>query len=426
MSMGRVDDRWLLPVEGLVSGLLTCLLPFLLFGLGQAFFLFVGLVLGVVISAHFWLFRGVRSTFRLISFTATCTAAYAVSVFATMWTPFLPQILNFSGTGSGAVDSSAFLSGGFLGAAIICAGIYFFLAPSKNWPAFLLKAVCISVSCGFLGVLGWAVGDQLWNRRWLPGFGSNLEFYALYVIWQTGAAPLFGILLPPQETPVAVPAGVRPAFAALQTKTRRTTLSGTAIIFLVLVVSTLAWFIAREVRGERLGRRLRAAEQAAEQRLAAERPSSQYLPPIVELPVDRVLLQKPIAGHPCGRNYKWQVPSFNFIGYTAQYKRSETAADDETTFADVNVRLYPNSDWAVYATKQGFDSNLEADDPNAVTTVTKFGNKVIMNTVMRYPDGGGDLFFYWASENRFVQVTFHGPEQDEFLEDYLALYPSVL
>jgi hypothetical protein len=430
-TMSRVDDRLFLPVEGLVSGLLTCLTAALPFGLGRAVFLFVGLVFGAVISAHVRLFRGVRSAFRLIGFIATCTVAYTVSVFATMWTPFRPQLLNFSGTGSGAIDSSPFLTGGFLGAAIVCAGIHFFLAPSKNWPKFLLKALCISVACGFLGVLGWAVGEQLGNAGWLPGFGASLDFYALYIIWQTGAAPLFGLLLSPQETLVVAPVGVRPAHVPLQTKAGRAMPSVSAIIFLVLVVATLAWFIARQVQGDRAGRRMQAAQQAAQQeaqqRLAAARPSSQNLPAIVELPVEQVLVLKPIAGHPCGRHFQWKVPGrSDFVPYTAEYKRSETAGDGEVSFADVNVSLYSNSDWAVYATKEGIMVNLEAQNPKAVTTVTKFGNKVIMNTLMRYPNGDGDLYFYWASGNRFVEVRFHAPEEDEFLKEYLALYPSTL
>jgi hypothetical protein len=425
--MRGVDDRWFLPIEGLVSGLLTCLIPALPFGLGRAVFLFAGFVFGAVISAHVRLFRGVRSAFRLIGFIATCAAAYAVSVFATTWSPFHPQFLNFSGIGSGAIDSSPFLTGGFLGAAIVCAGIYFFLTPSENWPKVLLKSLCVSVACGFLGVLGWTAGQQLWDARSLPGFEANVQFYALYIIWQTGAAPLFGLLLPPQETPAAAPAGVRPAHAPLSAKTRRAIPSVSAIIFLVLVVATLAWFIAQQVQGDRTGRRVRAAQQAAQQQLAAARPSSQNLPPIVELPVDQVLVLKSIAGHPCGRSFKWQIPgNSNFIPYTAEYKGSETAGDDEVLFADVNVRLYPNSDWAVYATKEGINSFLQANDPSAVTTVTKFGNKLIMNTLMRYPNGGGDLCFYWASGNRFVQVTFHASEEDEFLNEYLALYPSAL
>lgn len=100
-TMTRVDDRWFLPIEGLVSGFLTCLFPALPLGLGDALFLFLGGVFGAVIAAHALFFRGVRSAFRLIGFIATCAVAYTVSVFATQWTPFRPQFLNFSGTGLG-------------------------------------------------------------------------------------------------------------------------------------------------------------------------------------------------------------------------------------------------------------------------------------------------------------------------------------
>ncbi len=49
-----------------------------------------------------------------------------------------------------------------------------------------------------------------------------------------------------------------------------------------------------------------------------------------------------------------------------------------------------------------------------------------MNTLMHPPNSGGDLYFYWASGNRFVEVTFPGPEEDESLKEYLALNPSTL
>jgi len=426
----RVDDRWYLPLEGLVSGLLTCFIPALFFGLGNAVALFIGCIFGAVISAHVRFFRGVRSPFRLVGFIATCTLAYTMAELATGRTPFHPQFLNFSGANSDAIDSSPLFSGGFLGATIICAGIYFLLTPSKNWPKFLLKALGISVACGFLGVLGWSVGERLWLARWLPHSSANLSFYTLYIIWQTGAAPLFGLLFSPPQKLVAAPAGMRPAYKPIHTKTERAMPPVGAIGFLVLVVATLAWFITWQVQGERSAHRMEvareAARQAARQRLAAALPSSQNLPPIVELPVEQVLAVKPIAGHPCGRNFKWKVPGTNYVGYTAQYKRfaADFASDDPV--ADVGVRLYPNSDWAVYATKVGFNSHLEAENPQAVSTVTKFGNRVIMNTLMRYPDGAGELRFYWASGSKFVEVTFPGPEEDEFLKEYLALYPSDL
>jgi hypothetical protein len=425
----RVDDRWYLPVAGFVSGVLTCIAPALLSRLGDIGFLLLGCVFGAVISAHVRFFRGVRSPLRLAGFIATCTLAYTMAELATGRTPFRPQFLNLSGSSSDAIDSSPLFTGGFLGAAVICAGIYFFLAPSKNWPKFLLKALGISVACGFLGVLGWSVGQRLWIAGWFPHSNADVSFYALYIIWQTGAAPLFGLLLSPQHMEVAAPAGARPAYRPLQVKTERATPPVAAIAFLVLVVATLAWFFVPQVRNERTGRRKEAAREAAQQaiqqRLDAALPSSENLPTVVELPVEQVLVVKPIAGYPCGPHFKWKG-SGNSVGYTAEYKRPEAISDGDISFADVNVMLYPNSDWAVYTTKVGFGAYFQAENPQAVSTVTKFGNKVIMNTMMRYPDGHGDLYFSWASGSKLVQVTFRGPEEDEFLKEYLALYPSDL
>jgi hypothetical protein len=167
------------------------------------------------------------------------------------------------------------------------------------------------------------------------------------------------------------------------------------------------------------------ARQAARQQLTAARPSSQNLPPIIELPVNQVLVVKPIAGHPSGRNYKWQIPGNSaFVPISASYKRSETSADYEVSFADVNVRLYPNSDWAVFATKEGINWSSETEDPGAVTSITKFGNKVVTNTSMRYPNGGADSYFYRASHNRFVQVTFMTPKRTSFWKNTWLCIPA--
>lgn len=425
----RVDDRWLLPIEGLASGFLTCLVPALPLPvrLGDAAFLFVGLIFGGVIAAHIRLFRGVRSASHLTGFIATCTVAYTISVFATMWSPFRPQFLNFSGTSSAAIDSSPFFTGGFVGAAIMCAGIFFLLAPPRNSTKFLLKAFSMSVACGLLGVLGWSVGEELWNARWLPGFGSNLQYYALYIIWQTGAASLLGLLLSPQQAPLAGAAAEQPGNVPLRTKAGRETRSVAGTIFLVVIFGTLAWFIARQVEGALAARRMQAARQAAQQQLAGERPSMQGLPALAPLPVERALVLKPITGHPCGLHTLAPQPTGTpeSVGYLAEYKVSETASPGERSFADVQVFQYPNAAWAAYQTKQ-FLWDLTAENPKAVTTVTKFGNKVIMNTLMRYQNGGGDLYFYWASGNWFVKVTFDAAEEDEFLREYLVRYPSTL
>lgn len=293
----RIDDRWLLPLEGLASGSLTYLAQALLpSGLGRSTFLVVGLVVGAVIAAHVRVFRGVRSPFRLIGFVATCAVAYNLSVLATVWSLFRPQFLNFSGTPYGAIDSSPFFAGGFMGAAVVCAGIFFLLAPPKSQARFLLKAFCISLACGLLGVLAWSVGERLGDVRWLPGRGDNRAFYSLYIIWQMGAAALFGLLLLPRQMFAEPPAtAARSENGPLQTKSRRTPQAVVATGFSVAVFAAVTWLIARDIQADRTVHRMRAARQTAERRLAAERPSMQDLPAVVPLPVGQVLVLGPIA-----------------------------------------------------------------------------------------------------------------------------------
>lgn len=425
----RIDDRWLLPIEGLFSGFLTCALASLPpSGFSRSTSLFLpGIIFGAVISAHIGVFRRSRSALNLLGFIATCAVAYAVSVLATVWGPIHPRFLDFSGTSSAAIDSSPFFTGGFVGAAIVCAGLFFFAAPQSKLTKFVLKAFAISLACGLLGVLGWSVGEQSVLARWWPHSGNNLAFFTLWVIWQTGAASLLTVLLSSQQTLLATPAAAQSADAPLPAKKRRTRRSVAATIFLVFIVATLAWFIAGQVEGDRVARRMQAARQAAQQRLAAERPSTRDLPAVVPLPVESVLELAPIAGHPCGLHTLAPRPTGvpESVGYLAEYKLSEAATAAERSFADVEVRQYPNAAWAAYQTKTFmWDSVIQR--PKAVTVVTRLGNRVIMNTLEASPNGGGNLYFYWTSGNWFVEVTFNVSEEDEFLKEYLARYPSSL
>jgi hypothetical protein len=435
MSRRMTDDRQFLPFEGLLSGLLTCALPPLLGSIGGDVLLFVGAVFGAVISAHFWLFRGLRSGWRVFGFVATSTAAYTIAFYSTAWTPIRIAALNFTGTGSGDIDSSQFLTGGFVGGAIVFVGFFFFLSPAGEVSRFLVKAFCFSLIAALLGVFGWVAGDILGK---IPGFGprynQNFNYYALYVIWQTGVAMLFVFLLPAQESSV-----VRPAIAPPRNRESgepAKSLPLAAKLFMASVAIVLGFFIVSQIRAERSAHRLQAQESAAQARRIVERPSTENLPAIEPLPVEQVLVLNPIAGHPgslINQGTPGQSVTVDGAGstvpsvfYSVIYKRSQWATSDEEPVASVAVTLFPNSDWARYETKQVPDWNLAATNPQDVTTVTKFENKILMNTIMRYPDGTGNLYFYWVSGNRFVLVRFFGPEDDEFLAEYLKLHPSTL
>ncbi len=429
--MTRSDDRYFLPVEGLVSGALTCVLPAFLGrggpALADALFLFIGCIFGAAIAAHLWLFRGLRSAFSIFGFVATCTVAYAISLLATVWTPFRPDFLNFSGPEQGPANSSPFFTGGLLGAAIVCAGVYFFFAPGKDWRRFLAKALGISVICGFLGVFGWAAGERLWAARHFSGFGSSLDFYVLYMIWQTGTAGLLGFLLPRQAP---APTGMRMARDEYEHRTKRPKPSAAAVCFLVLVVATLCFFMGRQIYGHRIARRVlaaqRAANQAAEAHRVAETPSMKNLPAITELPAEQILVLRTIAGHPYrlidNRGTPGNALGVPTVGYWVNYEISN-APDGDSEFADVSVTLYPNTDWASYWLKGLNGELVEGASPPNVETVTKFGNKVVLRSGTF---GEANWYVTWVSGNRLVQVRFFGSEEDEFLREYLELNPSSL
>jgi hypothetical protein len=412
----RIDDRWFLPVEGLVSGLVTSLLLHLPYT-----FEFLGLAFGAVLAAHVWIFRGIRSPFRLIGFIATCVVAYLLSVS-------VPGVFLRIST-SGTLESRVIFPAGVVGGAVVCVGVFFFLQPPKKVAKFLLKALCISAACGLLGVFGWSIGERLQGMPLQPShmpsqLPNNLTFYSLFIVWQTGAASLLGLLLSKEQTFVAAPIAARPQPVSIRTKVGRRVWSIPAVAFFALILAAGAWLITPEIRRDLVAHRMRVVNEAAQRQLAAERPSSENLPSIVPLPVERVLLLAPIDGHPCIRCFE-AFPRSHYLPYLAGYAQSATSPKGAPTFAGVEVRLYPNSAWAVYATKE-FMWDWVAENPKAVTTVVKFGYKVVMNTLSRRPDGKGELYFYWPSGSRFVLVTFQGSEDDEFLKEYLAGYPSTL
>jgi hypothetical protein len=192
MSRNVNFDRAVLPLEGLFSGLLTCVLPVVLNVLRINPIPFTGAIFGAVISAHFWRFRGVRSGWRVLGFVAISAAAYPIAVNATISTPVHLASLNFSGNGAGDIDSSQFLTGGILGAAILFTGFFFFLAPATHWPRFLAKAFSFTVFGGFLGVFGWALGRfSIPLVAWRAESRQGLEFlFAIpgLAIWHSLAA----------------------------------------------------------------------------------------------------------------------------------------------------------------------------------------------------------------------------------------------
>lgn len=440
------NERWLLPIEGLASGVLTSLISIylisqlphamvaLLFGLAILWCL--GLMFGVLIAVHVHLFRGVDSLSRLVGFVATCVVSVPVAFYSQRWLPFRPEFLNFSGTGPGGADSSTLFFPGFVGSVVVCAGVLVFLVSPGSltlrrlW-TFVPKALGGSGVCGVLAVFAWALGEHAAIPGWVynANLGSDsLAYFVLWPILQMGLASLVRFLMPWEAVPDAPPGIARPE--PLELKAGRGAQAAAAAALLILTYGILTEFesIYANVseRHDLAAQRRLAAEQAA------ERPSLNHLPAVVAPPVGQVLLLKDISGDPpgppSGPHVDKQPGTAEVVTYMVSYNQSVPAFKEEALFVQVELDIYPNAAWAVYLTKQltrrwrgapGFD-------PKTVNTVSILGNKVIRDAWSRRLGRGEPLDFYWASGNRVVSVTFWASEDDEFLKEYLARYPSTL
>lgn len=435
--MTRQIERWFLPVEGLVSGVVTSLVSIYL---GRqlppamiSIILFFGMVcclggvFGVVIAAHVHLFREVDSLHRLVGFVVTCMVAYPANImFARAASSVLP---------------------GLVGSAIVCAGVLLFLVSpgsltSRQLTTFLPKALGGSVVCGILGAFGWAVGKHVPIPESLLASHDNLAYPALTVMVQMGAASLVGFLMP-QEAMPGVPQPVAPPGPA-EPKAGQGAQFVAAVTLLVLAYGVVLGFTSIQQYVEDAPFR---HQREAQRKFASEHPSLTHLPPIVAPPVGQVLLLRDISGHTPGHHsvsFGGKRPgAVESVSYTVEYEQLGASPsayryrpcgvgcfyENEAPFADVSVVIYPTPAWAVYSTKQLARMWLGAPafDPNSVKAVSIGGNRVIRDAWLRHVSPGGEpLSFFWASGSRVVRVTFLASEDDEFLKEYLIWYPSTL
>jgi len=111
------------------------------------------------------------------------------------------------------------------------------------------------------------------------------------------------------------------------------------------------------------------------------------------------------------------------IGYTGTF---DPPVSSIRRIVAVDVEEMPNADWARYNVKYP-GLVLAIDFPKAFSRVTKFGQTVVQNAMMRYPDGSGTQEFLWPSGRFVVTVRYETPDvNEEFLRQYLEKYPSSL
>jgi len=175
-----------------------------------------------------------------------------------------------------------------------------------------------------------------------------------------------------------------------------------------------------------------ARRDAAYKRFLAEAPSVADLPRTEPLTPEQTLIVGEIAGL-----YPW-APMANSSGQLSplsppavDYSIGYTATKDPPPLSvrrmvAVGVTQLPNAEWARYRVKYP-QPNVAIDSPQSLTNVSKFGQTIVQNTFMRYPNGDGTLCFLWPSGN-FVVFVYYETRQvnEEFLRQYLEKYPSSL
>jgi hypothetical protein len=361
-----------------------------------------------------------------IGFIAASSAAYAVSFEAAAWGYLIlsPRGSNgFNSGGSQPLDVPLpvpFLAGS-LGAFIV-----FFSASALIGPANIVRRstsriVLWPLIGGVLAVVGWMAADA-----WPGKTGQTYQVLkvptALYVIWQTGVALCIAVIAPAEERQTAPASG--PVERSMAKK-----------IVVGLLFAALFAFFGWQTYGHVQSERSRARSDAAREQLIAEAPSADALPPIEAVPPAQVVIAEDMGGYFAQRPSMQDMPggpgSPGFgpslpphISYTAHYQRQK-----EPLFSDgavvVTVDQYPDSAWARYMAKYRgpYISPFEAS-----AIVTKFENRIYMDSAEWYGLRGGVLIFHWPSGGVAITIRYetNSAINDDFLKRYLEKYPSSL
>jgi hypothetical protein len=245
-----------------------------------------------------------------------------------------------------------------------------------------------------------------------------------FLVWEPGAALLFGLLLSRERKNVTQ---LRSSLTLDETPgfVRKRGLLIAAVVFFASVLAYLGFFIPPTVK--------RLHREAAYKRFLAEAPSVVGLPDTTPISPEQALVVQEVNGlYPRGParflrvahriGPRSPVSLLYSIGYSITREPSPTAQRIVT----VEVAQWPNAEWARYDAKYPFPDRGWGDSPH-LTRVKEFGNTIVQNSQMRYPNGDGTLCFLWPSERFVVTVCYETRQvNEEMLGQYLAKYPSSL
>ena len=184
----------ILTAAGLLSGIITICSFHFFGGMGNDYF--SGGFFGAVLAGFLWLFRGLRSLWKVFLLLATSIAAYWVASLLA-W-PIMPRIQG--------IPNFEYFVAGAIGAFLVLAATLFITFPEQKGRRIFALAAFFAIGGGLLGMVGWALGSSLGNGIKLIlahldlstsiAFSSDIDvnLYSVHLIWQAGMGLLFGIL----------------------------------------------------------------------------------------------------------------------------------------------------------------------------------------------------------------------------------------
>jgi hypothetical protein len=429
---------------GLVSAVLSILIPALLTARGSPVFMGSSLglgpwdIFGAMISVYFWAFAGVRFVTKAIGLVVASTVAYFVAMILGMFAGMALSSamgfqLNTESAELGAGMVAPLLIAGTTGAFLIIVAVLR-LYSEDTWRGVLSKAFQWSWVGGVFALLGWglgpSLGEAIWSaldsvalsdlgREMLTHDATPLNGFSLHIVWQVGMAVALGVMLSEiQLVPTTSAARAIPA---------RKFNVGNAALFGVMAL-VLIWFGIRWAPDEY--RDMRWHRTYAKH--VAETPSFENLPQIETAPADAMLILTPFGdylpdeGHAGTARYTTSVP-VQYGAYTVRYSLAGAPKGGPYVgpHIDVQVQEWPNADWARWIlAENGFSPGLQSGMEQTI----HFGNRIVgvqMTEKARQVWGSGGRFG-WRSNNHTVVIEAYSVNPDEFLRKYLEKYPSSL
>ena len=211
----------LLPLAGLIAGLVTAGLDYPVGRLCVKHPLFGWLILGGPFGAAVAVslvtcrvLRGFSGFWKAILLVALSSGTYFVSLWLAAGVEFAVTYgkpLDMGQTPSNSPVSM--FAGGFVGGLLVLGGAFLLAYPRSGFVTgtTTLKVLFASVLCGILGIVGWTLGPYLGIHVWsimhtlslTPStetfqnalHGDISRQYSLFVVWQTCTAFLLGLIL---------------------------------------------------------------------------------------------------------------------------------------------------------------------------------------------------------------------------------------